>query len=43
MERAEAIRGIRIEEGYPPAEWCRPEWRAACRWKDEGGAKIYIA
>lgn len=45
MERAELIRAIQLKEGHSPcfgSDWCKPEWREACMWKDECGAKIFI-
>ena len=45
MERAELIRATQLKEGHSPcfgSDWCKPEWREACMWKDECGAKIFI-
>ncbi|HXH64896.1 MAG TPA: Rho termination factor N-terminal domain-containing protein [Mariprofundaceae bacterium] len=44
MERAELIRAIQIKEGHSPCygtNWCKPEWKEACIWKDECDSKIF--
>lgn len=44
MARADLIRAIQRAEGNSPcfgSEWCKPEYRETCMWKDECGAKVY--
>jgi hypothetical protein len=44
MDRTELIRAIQVKEGHSPCygtDWCKPEWKAACIWKDECASKIF--
>ena len=44
MDRTELIRAIQVREGHSPCygtDWCKPEWKAACIWKDECASKIF--
>jgi hypothetical protein len=44
MDRTQLIRAIQVREGHSPCygtDWCKPEWKAACMWKDECDSKIF--
>lgn len=45
MNRTELIRAIQSKEGHTPCyntDWCKPEWKERCAWKDECNAEDYF-
>jgi len=45
MDRRGLVRAIQMKEGHTPCfdtDWCKPEWREYCLWKDECNADDYF-
>lgn len=45
MDKTTLIRAIQVKEGHTPCfgtDWCKPEWRERCAWKDECSAEDYF-
>jgi len=46
MKRTDLIRTIQATEGHTPCyntDWCKPEWKEHCVWKDECNAEDYFS
>ena len=45
MNKIDLVRAIQVKEGHSPCyntNWCRPEWKEACIWRDECKAMKYF-
>jgi len=45
MDRTALIRAIQVMEGHTPCyntDWCTPEWKENCAWKDDCNAEDYF-
>lgn len=45
MTQTEMIRAIQLKEGHSPCygtDWCKPEWKEVCVWKDVCDAEKYF-